>query len=142
MDANEFASACGAVTAVAVAFNTVMQFVLQRQIAASKKISEENATALVGVAALGQDNADAIEHTRVQNVRLASAVEITKVQNDELAVAVGHVHTCVEAGMAEIKETVEKVPDTVKEVVPAAIKEVVPDVIKEGVPQVISLLKE
>ena len=134
MDANEFASACGAVTAVAVAFNTVMQFVLQRQIAASKKISEENATALGVVAALGQDNANAIEHTRVQNVRLASAVEITKTQNDELAAAVGHVHTCVETRVAEIKEAVRDiVPATIKEVLPDAVKEVVPDAVKAAI---------
>jgi len=97
---------------------------------ASKQISEGNAKALVEVTQMGKDNADAIEHTRAQNVKLAT-------QQDNLAEQVGHVHICVETRVADLKAVVERVPDAVKEAVPEAIKEVLPDVIKETVPPVV-----
>lgn len=118
---------------------------------ASKTVSDGNAKALVVVTRQGNENAEAIEHTRIQNVKLASAVEATKVQNDELAEAVGHVHICVEAKAAELKDAVhevvpavikEAIPAAIKEAVPVAVKEVVPDVIKESLPGAIATLKE
>lgn len=143
MDTSWVGDFFGAITAVAIAYNTYMTFRLKKLTIESKEVSEGNAASLVVVRAQGNENARAIEHTRVQNVELASAVEDTKVQNDNLAEQVGHVHVCVEAKAAELKDTVhEVVPAAIKEVIPAAIKEVVPDVIKETLPGAIATLKE
>lgn len=133
----------GAVTAIGLAVNGYMSWRAQATALANRKVSEGNAQILAGVAAIGNANAEAIEHTRVQNVKIASAVQDTKDQNDEIATAVSHVHICVETKAAELKEAVkEAVPAAIKEAVPAAIKEVVPDVIKETLPGVVATLKE
>ena len=106
-------------------------------IKASKEVSVVNQQAIVsvarqvgGVAQQGVENAQAIEHTRIQNVN--SAVQTAALTQD-----VKHLHICVETKVTEVKEAVARVPDAVKEVVPAVIKEVVPDVIKEVVPEAI-----
>jgi hypothetical protein len=125
----------GAVTALALAYNSYLTYRLKKLTLANKQVSEGNAEAIERVSVLGKANADAIEHTRVQNIEIASAVEDTKVQNDGIAEQVGHVHICVETRVAELK-------DAVKEVVPAVIKEVVPEVIKETLPEVVATLKE
>lgn len=89
--------------------------------------SRRNGRMTALVVAQGSSNADAIEHTRVQNVVLASAVEGTRIQNDDLATAVSHVHTCVETRVAELKIAVrEAIPEAIKEAIPEAIKETLP----------------
>lgn len=119
-----------ALAAIAFAYSSRMSYRLKKLTLESKEVSESNSRALQQVATLGVANAEAIEHTRTQNVKIAS-------QNDNLAEQVGHVHICVETRVAELKEVVERVPETVKEAVPEAIKEVLPDMLKETVPPVL-----
>lgn len=101
--------------------------------------SQRNGVVAAQVITQGRDNAEAIEHTRKQNINIATAVHETniqntemKVQNDNIATAVSHVHICVETKASELKDVVERaIPEAIKEAVPVAIQEVVPAAIKE-----------